>query len=130
MNRRGFLGSILAAAAAPAIVRADSLMRIVPTATTILEAGMVGEAALIAAIRKVWEAGGEPDLIQCSPAFAQELIGGFAGVAAQFRSTERALIGPAHVYISDYGCSRIVVERDIPRDFMVRSSAGFAHALL
>lgn len=30
MNRRGFLGSILAAAAAPAIVRADSLMRIVP----------------------------------------------------------------------------------------------------
>lgn len=30
MNRRGFLGSILAAAAAPAIVRADSLMRVVP----------------------------------------------------------------------------------------------------
>lgn len=30
MNRRGFLGAILAAAAAPAIVRADSLMRIVP----------------------------------------------------------------------------------------------------
>ena len=30
MNRRGFLGSILAAAAAPAIVRADSLMRIRP----------------------------------------------------------------------------------------------------
>lgn len=30
MNRRGFLGSILAACAAPAIVRADSLMRIVP----------------------------------------------------------------------------------------------------
>ena len=30
MNRRGFLGSILALGAAPAIVRADSLMRIVP----------------------------------------------------------------------------------------------------
>ncbi len=30
MNRRGFLKSILALAAAPAIVRADSLMRIVP----------------------------------------------------------------------------------------------------
>ena len=30
MNRRGFLGSCLALAAAPAIVRADSLMRIVP----------------------------------------------------------------------------------------------------
>lgn len=29
MNRRGFIGSILAAAAAPAIVRADSLMKIV-----------------------------------------------------------------------------------------------------
>lgn len=30
MNRRGFLQSCLALAAAPAIVRADSLMRIVP----------------------------------------------------------------------------------------------------
>lgn len=35
MNRRGFLGSILALGAAPAIVRADSLMRIVPVETTI-----------------------------------------------------------------------------------------------
>lgn len=30
MNRRGFLSGILALGAAPAIVRADSLMRIVP----------------------------------------------------------------------------------------------------
>lgn len=30
MNRRGFLGYILALGAAPAIVRADSLMRIIP----------------------------------------------------------------------------------------------------
>lgn len=30
MNRRGFLGAILAAAASPAIVRADALMRIQP----------------------------------------------------------------------------------------------------
>jgi len=30
MNRRGFLGAILATACAPAIVRADALMRIVP----------------------------------------------------------------------------------------------------
>lgn len=36
MNRRGFLGSILAACAAPAIVRADSLMRLVPTETLVL----------------------------------------------------------------------------------------------
>ena len=36
MNRRGFLSSILALGAAPAIVRADSLMRIVPR-----EAGLV-----------------------------------------------------------------------------------------
>lgn len=38
MNRRGFLGSILALAAAPAIVRADSLMRIVAPETLILPA--------------------------------------------------------------------------------------------
>lgn len=39
MNRRGFLSSILALAAAPAIVRADSLMRIVPVDTAILTYG-------------------------------------------------------------------------------------------
>lgn len=36
ITRRGFLGSILASAVAPAIVRADSLMRIIPIDTTIL----------------------------------------------------------------------------------------------
>ena len=36
MNRRGFLAGIIATASAPAIVRADSLMRIVPRATTLL----------------------------------------------------------------------------------------------
>lgn len=35
MNRRGFLGAILASAVAPAIVRADALMRIVPRETTV-----------------------------------------------------------------------------------------------
>lgn len=36
MNRRSFLQSILAFCAAPAIVRADSLMRVVPRETTVL----------------------------------------------------------------------------------------------
>lgn len=36
VTRRGFLGSILAAAVAPAIVRADSLMRIVPREAAVL----------------------------------------------------------------------------------------------
>lgn len=36
MNRRGFLSSCLALAAAPAIVRADSLMRIVPREAGVL----------------------------------------------------------------------------------------------
>ena len=35
MNRRSFISSIIAAAAAPAIVRADSLMRIVPMETIV-----------------------------------------------------------------------------------------------
>lgn len=42
MNRRGFLQGILIAAAAPAIVRADSLMRIVPRETIIDVAGFDG----------------------------------------------------------------------------------------
>ncbi len=36
MNRRGFLGSIIALGAAPAIVRADALMRIVPRDASVL----------------------------------------------------------------------------------------------
>lgn len=36
MNRRSFLSTILALGVAPAIVRADSLMRIVPLRTTII----------------------------------------------------------------------------------------------
>lgn len=53
MNRRGFLGSILAAAAAPAIVRADSLMRIVPAETSVL----------------VWPIGGASNAVLASPTF-------------------------------------------------------------
>lgn len=41
MNRRGFLGSILTACAAPAIVRADSLMRIVPRDLVLVTPGPV-----------------------------------------------------------------------------------------
>lgn len=39
MDRRGFMGSILALGAAPAIVRADSLMRIVPRKRLTLSMG-------------------------------------------------------------------------------------------
>lgn len=47
MNRRGFLSSILALGVAPAIVRADSLMRIIPRETSVFVAGI--ESAPIAA---------------------------------------------------------------------------------
>ncbi len=43
MNRRGFLGSILALGAAPAIVRADSLMRIVPLDVVVVSEGWSAE---------------------------------------------------------------------------------------
>jgi hypothetical protein len=52
VNRRGFLGSILALAAAPAIVRADSLMRIVPTDTLVFESASIE-----------FEIGPEPDFL-------------------------------------------------------------------
>lgn len=43
MTRRGFLGTILAASAAPALVRADSLMKIItPAQGLILPLGMTG----------------------------------------------------------------------------------------
>lgn len=40
--RRTFLGSILALGAAPAIVRADALMRVVPRETTLLDDPWLG----------------------------------------------------------------------------------------
>lgn len=46
MNRRSFLQSILLTATAPAIVRADSLMRIVPRDTTILTEQAIEEAMI------------------------------------------------------------------------------------
>lgn len=45
-TRRSFLGSILALGAAPAIVRADALMRIVPTSTLVLDASDVTLSAV------------------------------------------------------------------------------------
>lgn len=47
MNRRGFLGSILALASAPAIVRADSLMRIVPRQAVIVPLGDIAAGDII-----------------------------------------------------------------------------------
>jgi hypothetical protein len=47
MNRRGFLGAILAGCAAPAIVRADALMRVVPLGTDVLTLDTIRRGAAI-----------------------------------------------------------------------------------
>lgn len=62
MNRRGFLGAILASAVAPAIVRADALMRIVPREASVvsIERGgfvMLGDVCEIE-IPSVWMCSG------------------------------------------------------------------------
>lgn len=62
MDRRGFLGSILALGAAPAIVRADSLMRIIPTDATLI---------LQNAMRAAWATGGEPEFILVHPTLTE-----------------------------------------------------------
>lgn len=119
MNRRGFLGSILALAAAPAIVRADSLMRIVPISAPIIpvETGIT-EAALVALLKKVWESGGEPEVIKCGPDVAQRLFG-FSGVATRMDNH-------LSVYVSDYGTARIESDRQMPpKRLLVKS--GFYH---
>jgi hypothetical protein len=48
MNRRGFIGAIIGAAAAPAIVRASSLMPIVPRAGYVWTPSILGLQALVA----------------------------------------------------------------------------------
>lgn len=45
MNRRGFLSALLSAGAAPAIVRADSLMRIVPLEVEVLTLDQIRKSA-------------------------------------------------------------------------------------
>ena len=57
MNRRSFLSTILAAACAPAIVRADSLMRIVPR-----DLGLYGYTASSDAVTEAGLAYGPADL--------------------------------------------------------------------
>jgi hypothetical protein len=52
VNRRGFLGSILALGAAPAIVRADSLMRILPMERLVLSP--LGILMPTGAMREMW----------------------------------------------------------------------------
>lgn len=54
MDRRGFLGSILAACVAPAIVRADSLMRIVSRELLVLEAPVAKTVTLTAFQRTLY----------------------------------------------------------------------------
>lgn len=50
MNRRGFLGTILAACAAPAIVRADSLMKIARPSERLI---LPGDAGFLGAVREI-----------------------------------------------------------------------------
>lgn len=136
MDKRGFLGSILAACAAPAIARADALMRIVPVETAVLTGTAIPatsaltEAALKALIQKVWAAGGEPDIIRCGPEFARVLESTYAGAATRLVGVPGDWMPAAEsVYVSDYGVSRIVVERD-QRNLIVESSNGYAQAML
>jgi hypothetical protein len=57
MNRRGFLGSILALGAAPAIVRADSLMKMLPMETIIIPRAPILSAMTglpMGFVREIW----------------------------------------------------------------------------
>jgi hypothetical protein len=51
MNRRSFLGTILALAVAPAVVRASSIMRVRPTLTGWEAAPLTGEIGVYESIR-------------------------------------------------------------------------------
>lgn len=53
MNRRGFLQTCLTLAAAPAIVRVDSLMRVIPLETTVLTEAALEEAILDAGLQNL-----------------------------------------------------------------------------
>ena len=53
MNRRGFLQSCLLLAAAPAIVRADSLMRVIPRETVLLTEAALEETILDAGLQNL-----------------------------------------------------------------------------
>ncbi len=72
------------------------------------------ETILKSAVKKAWEAGGDPSMCVVGP-FNKQVMSGFSGIAAnrfQVSSPEPgAIIGAADVYVSDFGELQIVPSR-------------------
>ena len=90
------------------------------TAATLGTATAMTEANLKAAIKSVWDSGGDPTVIMCG-SFQKQNISGFTGIGTQYRDAQPSgglapgsIIGAADVYISDFGTHQVVANRFQP----------------
>lgn len=116
MNRRGFLGSVLALGAAPAIVRADSLMRIVPRDASFLYKRPAPFEFLPGVVRQV----GVLDIARDQLIYRLDVrganrIGEDVQVFAEFRLPKGAVLDEARKPALAALRDRIQIEGVIPR---------------
>ena len=77
------------------------------------------ETMLKSAVKKAYEAGGNPSVLMVSPT-QKQVVSAFAGIAEQRYMApsegQSTIVGAADVYLSDFGALSVVPNRFIPQD--------------
>ena len=80
------------------------------------------EASLKIAVKKVFEAGGNPTMLVVPP-HQKQVVSGFTGIAEQRyaapKKAQTTIIGAADVYLSDFGVLSVVPDRFMTPDYAV-----------
>ena len=80
------------------------------------------EASLKIAVKKVFEAGGNPTMLVVPP-HQKQVVSSFAGIAEQRyaapKKAQTTIIGAADVYLSDFGVLSVVPDRFMTPDYAV-----------
>ena len=89
------------------------------TARVVGTDGAFTETMLKSAVKKAYEAGGNPSVLMVSPT-QKQVVSAFAGIAEQRymapSSGQSTIVGAADVYLSDFGALSVVPNRFIPQD--------------
>jgi hypothetical protein len=92
------------------------------TATLTANTVVFSEAALKIAVKKVFEAGGNPTMLVVPP-HQKQVVSSFAGIAEQRyaapKKAQTTIIGAADVYLSDFGVLSVVPDRFMTPDYAV-----------
>jgi len=109
-------GTSGAAPAAPAAPPGSAIRTAGSTGTT----AAFTEASLKIAVKKVFEAGGNPTMLVVPP-HQKQVVSSFAGIAEQRyaapKKAQTTIIGAADVYLSDFGVMSVVPDRFMTPDY-------------